>query len=105
MKLSLAIVTAVTAMFLVDAAVAQSFNCRYAKKPDEVLICQDRYLSGLDEEMSGLYFNVRKYLSRGHRKALEAEQAAWLRSRMRCGYDYGCVEGHYLDRISELRRY
>lgn len=105
MKLTLAIAAGIAAVLLVETAAAQSFNCRYAKKPDEVLICQNQYLAGLDEEMSSLYFGARNDLSGRHRKALEAEQASWLHARMRCGYDYVCVEWHYLARISELRQY
>ncbi len=54
---------------------AQSFNCRYATKPDEVLICQSPVLGRLDERMSSLYFALRNRLSGGERRALEAEQA------------------------------
>ena len=105
MKITFALAAAIMAASFIDTAAAQSFNCRYAKKPDEVLICQDSYLSDLDEEMAGLYAYVRQGLSGRYRRALKREQASWLRSRMRCGYDFACIEAHYLDRIDELRRY
>ena len=91
--------------FSAQAVHPQSFNCRYAKKPDEVLICQNDRLGALDEEMSALFYDVRNSLSRRAREGLDEDQAYWLRSRMRCGYDYSCVESHYVDRIADLHRY
>jgi uncharacterized protein len=86
-------------------AKAQSFNCRYARTADEVLICQDGQLSALDERMSGNYARLRNGLYGSARAALEAKQAAWLRSRMSCGRDAGCIAGSYRQRIRELSAY
>lgn len=86
-------------------AQAQSFNCRAAYQPDEVLICQSPRLAALDETMSSLYFRLRNNLYGGARRALEAEQAVWLRSRSRCGRDFSCVENHYRRRIAQLSNY
>jgi uncharacterized protein YecT (DUF1311 family) len=41
---------------------AQSFNCRYARSADEVLICQDEHLSRLDVLLSGTYYRLRNSL-------------------------------------------
>ncbi|AXS39416.1 hypothetical protein [Breoghania sp. L-A4] len=80
---------------------AQSFNCRYAKLPAEVAICQDPELSDLDSRMAALYFSlpprVRSYESR--------PQKAWLSRRNRCGYNARCIADAYDDRIYELRNY
>jgi uncharacterized protein len=86
-------------------AQAQSFNCRRAEQPDEVLICQSARLSALDERMSSLYFRLRNRLRGRARRVLEAEQQEWLQSRIACGRDYGCIESHYLTRIAQLLRY
>jgi hypothetical protein len=43
-------------------AEAQSFNCRYARQPDEVTICGDRRLSQLDERLSGRFYRLRNRL-------------------------------------------
>jgi uncharacterized protein len=86
-------------------AQAQSFNCRYATRPDEILICQSPLLSRLDERMSSLYFALRNRVFGRERRALEAEQAEWLRSRMACGRDNGCIEGAYRARIQQLANY
>jgi uncharacterized protein len=87
------------------AAQAQSFNCRYARAPDEVAICQSEQLANLDQVMSRLYFRVRNSLDGPERANLEAEQAEWLRSRRDCGSDPGCIADAYRRRIQELRAY
>ena len=87
------------------AAEAQSFNCAYARSPDEVLICQDPRLSELDERMSSLFFRARNNSFGSERADLEAEQAAWLRARQACGRDAGCIARSYRARIGELSAY
>ena len=83
-------------------AQAQSFNSKYAKTADEVLICQDPRLSDLDERMSGIFFRLRNSLPARQRSALEADQAAWLHGRQACGRDGSCIEDAYRRRIQEL---
>lgn len=86
-------------------AAAQSFECRYARWPDEIAICDDAMLSRLDERMSRLFYRVRDSLDRGERADLDADQDNWLRSRRRCGRDPDCLEMAYRRRIRELRDY
>jgi uncharacterized protein len=93
------------AALLPHAAQAQSFNCRTADLPDEVLICQNPRLSALDERMSSLYFRLRNSLASAERRRLETDQSAWLRSRIGCGRDFRCIESHYERRIAQLRTY
>lgn len=90
-----------TAVF--SQAEAQSFNCNYARTPDEVLICQDADLSRLDERLAAVYAGVRRRLDAQDRRELEFEQASWLQSRKECGRNYRCVEDHYRRRIDQLR--
>jgi uncharacterized protein len=99
----LLIVLAISSMPL--AAQAQSFNCRTAERPDEILICQNPGLSRLDERMSSLYFTLRNRLAGAERRALETAQASWLESRIACGRDFQCIETRYQRRIAELRDY
>jgi uncharacterized protein len=84
---------------------AQSFNCNYAKTPDEVLICQNADLSALDEQMSAMFFRLRNSLYGGQLRLLEAEQSSWLRNRMACGRDADCIDTAYEWRIRQLRTY
>jgi uncharacterized protein len=87
------------------AVQAQSFNCRTADRPDEVLICQNARLSSLDEEMSSFYFRLRNALSGSERRALEAGQRRWLQSRINCGRDFDCIEALYERRLRFLHDY
>jgi uncharacterized protein len=88
-----------------SAASAQSFNCRYAKTPDEVLICQDPRLSALDERLSSMFFRLRNTLPPRQRELLDAEQQSWLRERMSCGRDAACIAAVYQRRIRQLSVY
>lgn len=82
---------------------AQSFNCARASTPDEVLICQNGYLAGLDEQMAQLYSELRAYMSAPRKDALQSTQRTWLNSRKRCGYNEDCIAVHYTDRIAALQ--
>jgi uncharacterized protein len=98
--------SAVIALISQGGAVqAQSFNCRYAKTADEVLICQNADLSALDEQMSSLFSRLRNSLSHGETRLLDREQSFWLQNRISCGRDAGCIEGAYQRRIRQLRSY
>jgi uncharacterized protein len=94
----------VAGLVLPHAASAQgpSFNCIAASSPDEVLICQNGQLSALDRRMSGMYFRLRNSLFGERRRELEASQARWVRERVACGRDFGCVLSAYQNRIAEL---
>ena len=83
-------------------AQAASFNCNTADRPDEVLICQSRELSALDEQMASLYFTLRNRLAGSERRALEAEQRSWLQGRMACGRDFRCIDLAYTRRIQQV---
>jgi uncharacterized protein len=100
-----AIVLAGIACLLATAVHAQSFNCRYAKSADEIMICQDQQLSALDEQMSSLYYNLRNSLGGYRRAALEDSQGRWLRGRISCGRDRDCIYASYVRRINFLQSY
>ena len=101
----LVFMSAIAATSASGPVAAQSFNCNYAKLPDEVLICQNPYLGDLDEQMSALYFTVRNRLHGAARTQLKRDQTAWLKGRKTCGYDAACVENSYLQRIYQLNNY
>jgi uncharacterized protein len=89
-------------LVLKDTANAQSFNCRYAKTSDEVLICQEPELSKLDEQMADKYFSLRNILDRSDQALLARQQANWIRGRMSCGRDSDCIASSYRRRIRAL---
>lgn len=80
---------------------AQSFNCRYAKLPAEIAICDYPGLADLDLKMAERYYRIPP-----HAKAYERRlQAQWLAHRNSCGYNEGCLEAAYRTRILYLREY
>src|SRR5208282_3363980 len=97
MRQSLRFIVLVASLTLasVTTAGAQSFNCNYAKAPDEVMICNSPALSRLDEQMSVMYFQTRNSLSGVARAQLQNDQAAWLRGRQMCGGDPDCIADAY----------
>jgi uncharacterized protein len=103
--LSLVLLGTLTAGALAIPAEAQSFNCRYARSADEVLICQEPQLSRLDEELSAVYARVRNRTRGSDLEELTAEQASWLRGRKECSRDYRCIESYYRRRIAQLREF
>ena len=84
------------------AAHAQSFNCNYAKAPDEVLICQNKDLAQADESMADKFFRLRQELRGGQLQRLNGMQAGWLAARMTCGRDYPCIDRMYEFRNAQL---
>ena len=91
-----------TAILLPVSANAQSFNCRYAKKADEKLICRRTYLARLDEEMVRLFNQVMEQVPAPVRRMTRAQQDGWLRSRHQCTWNAECIALHYRARIREL---
>jgi uncharacterized protein len=86
-------------------ASAQGFNCRYAKTPDEVRICQSEHLRGQDERMSEEYSRLHNEVGGAERRRLEQSQREWLSDRKACGSDPDCLADVYRSRRSQLERY
>lgn len=94
-----------------------SFNCRYAKTPDEIWICRSPELSMYDRNMAELYFKQMQPLTAAEQRDLattkrdyrsmqrqwKAEQARWLKQRRACGYNYDCIFDSYQQRIAALK--
>lgn len=87
---------------LVDFAAAQSFNCREARRADEVQICQDAELSHLDEQLASLYTQQRQRLDKAQQQILKKNQRFWLRQRGDCGRNRNCIANLYQERLDQL---
>ena len=85
-----------------SSAHAQSFNCRYARQPDEIRICQDPTLRELDERLSVRFFRLRNTLSPREQARLDRSQRDWLSRRAQCGSDPDCIEDEYRSRLDRL---
>jgi uncharacterized protein len=82
--------------FASTTAFAASFDCKKAKTVIEKTICTDSKLNKLDEDLAGLYKEVR-----GIYPGIVAEQREWLSSLKSCN-DAGCLKSKYEERNSEL---
>jgi uncharacterized protein len=99
---ALAALTALTVLVPTTPLMAQSFNCRYAKTPDEVAICDNSSLAEMDVKVSNLYFGYRNFYHGPARRRLEADQAAWLKTRLDCGRNFICIAKAYKARVDHL---
>lgn len=86
----------------INTVSAQSFNCRLAKTPDELVICSDSSLSSLDERMAQAYSDARNRVSPHARSQLNDEQRNWLLNRRACSSHVPCLRAAYEQRINEL---
>ena len=108
MRLSL--IAAAATLLLAGAALtpghahAASFNCRFARLPDERAVCADLALNDQDVRMSQLYDITRRLVPMGTRGAIMDRQVVWLRQRRACGGDRACIGRAYAGRIAELNQ-
>lgn len=91
-----------TAITIAGPADAQSFNCRFARTSDEVLICQNSELGRLDERMSDTYYSLRNRLSGQQLRRLDTIRNYWISERQMCGRNAKCIENVYIDWISKM---
>lgn len=96
-----AVLVALIMFFLVTAANAQSFNCRYSKSPDEVAICQDESLRMFDTLTAQVYSRAVNQ-SVALKPWLLRSQVRWLEDRKSCGSDVECIASVYVRRMEAL---
>jgi uncharacterized protein len=95
-----------TAALIVTSAAghAASFNCALAKTPTEHAICDNPQVSTLDEQTSGLYYQI---ISSGAPVAtvsqVKASQVNFLAQRNSCGAGYDCLISAYTSQIMYLK--
>ncbi|MDQ8730553.1 hypothetical protein [Bradyrhizobium sp. LHD-71] len=83
---------------------AASFDCRQARYPDEIAICNNPGLSELDTEMGALWFSYRSFpFMMGASGARQDEARQFLSDRRQCGANVACLRDIYRDRIDELK--
>jgi uncharacterized protein len=82
-------------VLLCSPAQSQAFNCNFAKTPDEITICRDDSLKALDEEMSDLYFSVRRQMNEEGQGSMNRLQKQFLTDRGFCGTDGNCIAEAY----------
>jgi uncharacterized protein len=89
----------------ISNAVAASFDCAKAAKPDEAAICATPELSALDSEMGGLWFAFSKVpMLMGSNGARMDDAQDFLKERAACGGDMSCLRRLYHARIGALKQ-
>jgi uncharacterized protein len=93
--LPIALAALATLLFWTPASAA-GFNCAYAKLATEVLICQDKTLSSMDEANARVYSAVANALPGYLKHAYHENGRQWLKDRNGCGFDAECVAHQYV---------
>jgi len=90
----------------VSIAYAASFDCIKAKTAVEKLICGDKELSKLDDELNNAYKSARMKLKSDdyYRKRLSEEQTSWLKYTRALCDNPACLKKTYEQRIKELSK-
>ncbi len=89
--------------FVQPVAAPPSFDCRYARLPDELAICASPQLAALDRQLSQLYYARVDVLDSDARLAFRRQQGDWLGRRKLCGANAACVSQAYSSRIAALQ--
>lgn len=90
---------------LTSPAFSASFDCAKAGTTVEKLVCQNLFLSKLDDALAKNYGDLLKSNDNLYpKKELREEQKAWIQKRNACT-DAKCLVGLYGDRVDELCRF
>lgn len=85
------------------SGLAQSFDCRAARTPDEMTICANSGLARLDQQLATAYRRDADALGDDQRQAFQQNEVAFINARRRCGDDRRCIAESYRNRIHELQ--
>ncbi len=83
---------------------APSFNCRRATAKVNQMICRDRELASLDNQMSAAYYGAIEGGNSPYVRAIDAGQTDFLNERSRCRSS-ACTAQVYRDRIDQLAEF
>ena len=72
-----------------------SFDCRLASGKTELMICNNEQLAQLDNELSVLYYTIRKSLSGDDQRQLDSAESVWVAERNTCVSDFNCIKKMY----------
>lgn len=101
---SFLLIGAALVLALASPARAASFDCNKATAKDEIAVCQNPLLSGLDSEMGGLWYAYSQFpFLMGANAARRDEAQDFLKRRAACGSTQLCLQGVYRARIQSLR--
>ena len=79
---------------------AASFDCKKAKTEIEKMICSDKEVSTLDQEMDRMYKKALALVS--YKAQMKKQQQEWIRTLRNACEDEACLLREYRDRIAAL---
>ena len=104
-SLTTALFSATQGVSIISQANAQSFQCARAQIPAELAICNNEDLLILDEQMAGLFADLRVNASTQNEiEAISDNQKEWLRKRNECEINFTCLRKVYKKRIRSLEK-
>lgn len=108
MKSLLVLGMTATTLAMTTVAHAASFDCKKAATKVEKAICDNKELSGLDDEMAATY---KLALTKGNVSTIKSAQKDWLQTRNSCATNNSgmnanineCIKEQYNTRLSDLK--
>ena len=82
--------------------IADTVDCRYQLRPDEIAICNTPVLAAMDIQMGTLFKVLNLLVNKEVGTVMAADQQAFLRARSNCASDGNCIGQAYAARIGEL---
>lgn len=92
--------SAIVVLLFAQMVQAASFDCAKATTKAEHIICDDKEISKLDDELSVRYKAALKDLE--HAETIKHEQKQWIKARNLCA-EAVCLQDAYVRRIEKLR--
>jgi uncharacterized protein YecT (DUF1311 family) len=86
--------------FAISNVHAASFDCKKAKTEIEKMICSDKEISKLDEEMDRAYKKALSLVS--YKQQMKRQQQEWVKTLRNACEDEPCLQREYRDRIAAL---
>ena len=78
-------------------------NCTGTGTPDEVEICGNARLAGLDRQLSAIFQALLKRSDKDQQTKLKREESTWVQQRGKCQSDERCLTEAYKSRIDQLQ--
>ncbi len=93
-------IVALSGLLLADATLATSFDCSKATSKVEKLICDNKGLSRLDDDLDATYKALLQDSTQG--ESIKHQQRIWLKGRNDCP-DVTCIKNSYLTQLALLK--
>ncbi len=101
-RLSLFLLIMGTLAYAVPLSAAPSFNCSGKLSKNERLICKNRSLSQIDQNIADTYNELTSFLNRSAADLIRGDQKRFVKQRQQCGSSFRCTQALMQGRLDEL---